>query len=263
VLVDGLELRKPIRFPLQEGLNRRGRDYDVRDDIKFSDIVPGLPTERSRLRLRGYVYFQRKKIVPPELQGLLIRIRNVAIGSYDKSLLGYPKSEGPKMGMVSGEIYVDEGLEPALNIDRNSFRETDLHYLKLRDIVWKTFGGTKEESHDAVFPVMRRLSAKRRIQELKGEEKAYDRELEATIAKVLGKTFTIVTSPRESHEPVLVDPIRRTITVYERNWVWPKKESELRPTRKLLVLRELCDQTSRTIRESRRLFYTLLRKHSD
>jgi len=263
VLVDGLELRKPIVFPVDQELRAKGRDYDVWDDIEFSDVVPGLPSERSRLKLRGYVYFQRKKIVPPELQGILIRIRNVAIGSYDKSLLGYPKSEGPKMAMVSGEIYVDEGLEEALNIDRNSFRETDLHYLKLQEIVWKRFGGTKEEAHDAVFPVMRRLSEERRLRELSIEQRTYYDKMEKTIAKVLGKTFTIAISAKESDQAVLVDSRARTITVYEKSWVWPRKKAELRVASKLLIFRELSDQTSKTIESARELFYRLLRKHRD
>jgi hypothetical protein len=42
-----------------------------------------------------------------------------------------------KFGQVSGEVYVQEGLESALNIDRASFRETDPHYLALRAVLWK------------------------------------------------------------------------------------------------------------------------------
>jgi len=263
VLVDGLELRKPIAFPLDPELKRRGKDYDVRDDFEFSGIVPGLPSGRSRLKLRGYVYFQRRKIVPPDLQGILIRIRNVAIGSYDKSLLGYPKSEGPKMTMVSGEIYVDEGLEEALNIDRNSFRETDLHYLELQRIVWKRFGGTREEAKDAVFPVMRHLSEKRRIDELKSEERSRYDNMEKTIAGVLGKSYKITSSDKEGDQPVIVDEKRRTIIVYKKNWVWPSKRAEIGATRKLLIFRELCDQTSRTITQARERFYGLLRKHRE
>ena len=50
--------------------------------------------------------------------------------------MGYPYDEGIKFGQVSGEIYVKEGLESALNIDRSSFRETDSHYLAIRAHLW-------------------------------------------------------------------------------------------------------------------------------
>ncbi len=34
-------------------------------------------------------------------------------------------------------MYVEDGLEPALNIDRDSFRETDVHYQAMRAHVWE------------------------------------------------------------------------------------------------------------------------------
>src|SRR5207245_869148 len=74
---------------------------------------------------------------PEELKGVQLRIRNVGIGKYDKSWLGYPFEEGLKFGQVTGEVYVEDGLEPALNIDRDSFRETDVHYQALRAHVWQ------------------------------------------------------------------------------------------------------------------------------
>mgnify|MGYP001149791857 CR=1 FL=1 len=166
--------------------------------------------------------------------------------------------------MVSGEIYVDEGLEEALNIDRNSFRETDLHYLKLQAIVWKRFGGTKkEEAPNSVFPVMRRLSKDRKMRELEREEKTLYKRMEKTIAGVLGKTFTIAKSAGESDQAVIVDQKGRIITVCEGSWVWPKKKAELRAVRKLLIFRELSDQTSKDLSSARRLFYKLLRRHHD
>jgi len=53
VLVDGLELRKPVLFPPSKELREKGTDYDVWDDVEFSDIVPGLQPSRPRLTLKG------------------------------------------------------------------------------------------------------------------------------------------------------------------------------------------------------------------
>ena len=99
VTVDGLEIRKPLLFPFGKDLKYRGRDYWVYDDIAYESESDG-----AKLKLSGYVYAQRKRISPPEYQGLLIRIRNVAIGGYDRSLLSYPKSEGPGQVWFQGRF---------------------------------------------------------------------------------------------------------------------------------------------------------------
>ena len=51
----------------------------------------------------------------------MIRINDVAIGYYDPSLLDYRYNEGPRAKWLTAEVFVDEGLADALNIDRDSF----------------------------------------------------------------------------------------------------------------------------------------------
>ena len=46
----------------------------------------------------------------------------MGIGYYDQSMLDYRSNEGPRSRWVTGEIYVHEGLEDALNVDRDSRR---------------------------------------------------------------------------------------------------------------------------------------------
>ena len=116
VFVDTVELRKPILLPRPAGTAHK--------------LFP-IPMYEERLgagrtlRVSGYVYWQKNQILPRELAGLLIRVRNVAVGGYDTTYLGYPKHEGWKFSQMTGELYVEEGLDEALNIDRASFRETD------------------------------------------------------------------------------------------------------------------------------------------
>jgi len=130
VLVDGLELRRPQLFP-----NTKAISYSS-PDPKIYPITFDRRISKRRLRFTGYIYSQQPRIFPEELKGIHIRIREVGIGKYDKSWLGYPFDEGIKFGQITGEIFVDEGLEPALNIDRDSFRETDVHYQAMRAYVW-------------------------------------------------------------------------------------------------------------------------------
>ncbi len=111
VLTDGIELRKPVRL---RG-NRFG--YTQHKIERTTQKVFG----RS-VRFHGYIVVQEgKQIKPDELRGIMIRIREVGIGLYDRSLLDYRFNEGPRSRWITGEVYIDEGLEDALNIDRDSF----------------------------------------------------------------------------------------------------------------------------------------------
>jgi len=139
LLVDGVSVHRPQRFPNPSAVDYSSPDPKVYD-LSYEKNIANRP-----LRLSGYIYFQQPGIVPEELKGIHIRIRDVGIGGYDKSWLGYPFDEGLKFGQVTGEVFVEEGLESALNIDRDSFRETDVHFQALRAYIW-------DELRKNVFP---------------------------------------------------------------------------------------------------------------
>jgi hypothetical protein len=131
VLLDGVELYKPILLPYRSSIAHKTYPH--------LDLAKKLSDSRT-LRVRGYLYWQNTRILPRELQGLLVRVRNVGIGGFDPTYLGYPKHEGWKFSQLCGELYVDDGLDEAINIDRASFRETDEAYLALQDFVFQRLG---------------------------------------------------------------------------------------------------------------------------
>jgi hypothetical protein len=131
VYVDGIEIFRPQLFP-----NPVARDYSS-PDPKLYPLAFDRKVAGRRLRFSGYIYVQQPRIQPEELKGVHIRIRHVGIGRYDKTWLGYPFDEGIKFGQLSGEVFVDDGLEPALNIDRDSFRETDVHFQAMKAYIWE------------------------------------------------------------------------------------------------------------------------------
>ena len=133
VIVDGYELRKPILLPTTEELQQQGEDFDIYP-FSLGD------EETTNLRLQGYIFHQRQQIAPPELQGVLLRIRNVGIKGYESDMLDYPRNLGPMRDGMTGEIYVDTGLEEALNIDRNSFNETHDDFIRVRDRLFEHLG---------------------------------------------------------------------------------------------------------------------------
>ena len=133
VIVDGYELRKPVLLPTTSDLVSLGTDYKVYPFAVESQV----PAE---LSFQGYMFHQRRQISPPELQGILVRIRNVRISGYESDLLKYPRNLGPMMWGMTGEVDVESGLEEALNIDRNSFNETHEHFAQLRESLFRALG---------------------------------------------------------------------------------------------------------------------------
>ena len=111
LLLDGRQLYKPVL------LRRNPGGYTT------TKISPGPQKVYGKdLDFSGYVVVQEGlQLKPDELRGILIRIKNVGIGYYDQSMLDYRSNEGPRSRWLTGEIYVDKGLEDALNIDRDSF----------------------------------------------------------------------------------------------------------------------------------------------
>lgn len=144
---DGIDCLKPILMPDKDDRNYQlffnllfMKGLDKRH-IKYRDYNREGELEEKELKIRGYIYFQKPKIWPPELQGLLVRVRNVAVGQYDSTFLTYRRHEGFKFSQISGEIYVD-GLDEVLNIDRSSFRETESAFVAFRDGIHKYLSNT-------------------------------------------------------------------------------------------------------------------------
>jgi hypothetical protein len=111
VLLDDLELRKPV---------------DLRGNPGGYTSVPIKRTSKQvlqrELTLSGYIVVQEgRQLRPSELRGTLVRIRDVGVGLYDASLLDYRINEGPRSRWLTSELFVESGLEDALNIDRDSF----------------------------------------------------------------------------------------------------------------------------------------------
>lgn len=188
VLVDGYDIRRPILFPNSSAENYGGPPPIIYP-INHSAQIAGRD-----LSFFGYIYAQKPHIDPVELQGLQIRIRGAGIGGFDRTWMGYPFDEGIKFGQITGEIFIDEGLESALNIDRASFRETDPHYLALRAWVWNHLRQT-------VFPDFKSRQAKflreRRTSEKTDQERRLAEALSAA-PEVVGVNPKVREQPQPS-----------------------------------------------------------------
>ena len=141
VFFDGIELKKIVRLPASSDI--QGKVFFVNYEKEIFE---------NTLNFKGYVFSQISKAIRPfELNGIQIRLRNVGIGGYDRTFLKYYNQiETIRSKWVSGEIFVDVGLESALNIDRDSFNEHEEHYKALQKYIHNCldniFDKTKKEA---------------------------------------------------------------------------------------------------------------------
>lgn len=213
VVVDGLLLRKPNQYPYPQKRTDRtlmtGRVFFIDEDLMVHN---------RRLKLQGYMYVQDGQAIEPlELRGLLIRIRDVAIGTYDQTFLNYPKLEGPRFNWVSSEIYVQEGLEHALNIDRDSFNQMHPHYVKVQQIVHRLL---KEVFSEASKGTSER-SQKKHESTLKTKQLAIGNLLRSEF----GTKFE-VKETEDSEYPLTIDPEKKRVLVNPDSVLLPKSKAK-------------------------------------
>lgn len=127
---DGMYLKKPIYFPIDE--KKRTGVISFKKQIKIEDT-------KESLKFKGYFYIQNALLVPRELNGVAVRVKNIPIAErfgFDGTFMRYPTyTEQIFRNWISGEIYIEKGLEEAMNIDRKSFRVTHPDYLALQDFL--------------------------------------------------------------------------------------------------------------------------------
>lgn len=131
VIFDDLELRRPLKFSgLAETSNA------VKTPMIFAghlrDEFPGLPSESSGGPLEFYAYLMwMPKVIPNDDIGSLIRIHGASGSGFDETFLKYQVAETTRLKQISCEIFVVQGLEGALNIDRESYNFSHTHVVRL------------------------------------------------------------------------------------------------------------------------------------
>lgn len=245
VRIDGLTLRKPNIYPCpsvrRDGARMSGEVYPVTKNTTVYN---------RKLSLSGYVYLQNGQAIEPmELRGILIRIRNVAIGGYDAGFLAYPKIEGPRFNWLSGEIFIDEGLEQALNIDRDSFNQMHSHYVSLQRTI--------HELLPTIFSEASQQVRSRSYAKSASETERFDAQLRE-----------FVRSQVESHEdhskdsdvelPLSLDVTGTRFILNERSPLWPRTKQNRRLVQLIGVAYEL--SMLAPDEEQRVTFYSVLRE---
>jgi hypothetical protein len=128
VLIDGVQLSRPLKF----GRAKESSHAMSRDLLFVGRCEPDLskvPEEfrGGNLRFEAYLYWS-PKIVPKDHNGVLVRLKGASGTLFDSTFMGYQVSEQTRLKQLTAEIFVHEGLEGALNIDRESFNYASIHY---------------------------------------------------------------------------------------------------------------------------------------
>ncbi len=128
VIIDGLTLYRPIKFtnlPKSGGV--------VKKPILFvGSYAPNLSTSDirdsgGRLAFDAYILWT-PKVIPKEHNGVLVRINNASGIMFDETFMRHQVAEHTIKSQLTVEIFVHEGLDSALNIDRESFNIAHPHY---------------------------------------------------------------------------------------------------------------------------------------
>ena len=114
---DGTELRKPTV---------------LRASPPRALVMPFI-IDGQHVAARGYFFAQHGALRPQDLNGVLIRIRHAAVGGYDGTFMEFPSTEGTLFQRwISAEVWADDRLEDALNIDRRTLRVTHPAFVELQ-----------------------------------------------------------------------------------------------------------------------------------
>lgn len=168
VIVDNIELRKPVY------LKDNPNGYTIKKIESQRQKIYG-----KDLAFHGYILVQEgAQLRPDELRGIMIRIKNVGIGYYDPSMLDYRINEGPRSRWVTGEIIIDEGLEDALNIDRDSFNRFNPEFRAVQEYV-------HEILQKEIFPKVYRQIDVRSLAKAKSQTKKRTQHLKKVISQAI------------------------------------------------------------------------------
>ena len=231
VIVDGVKLFKPI---LLGGPTSEVNDSDTAEGegpfhfpLSLDETVWG-----TKLKVRGYIYGSKGLALhPDDIRGVLIRLRHVGIGEYDKSFLGYRYSEGPRFAWLTGELFVEDGLEDGLTVGRDGFDAGHPHYIAMR--LW-----LHQELRSRVFPTLYKGINARRLR--RDAERSHLRTVafHDSISRFAGMPIEIQHIADDLRPPVQVD-LDRGVAALNDSAIWPRGKRQLEMAQRLSIVFEL------------------------
>ena len=128
VFVDQVQLFRPIVFRDQPKTQSA-----IKSPLLFlgacKEKFAKKPIELSGGPLEFEAYlFWTPKVIPKQHQGVTIRVGDASGPPFDRTFMGYQTSEQTRTRQITSEIFVKEGLDGAINLDRESYNYAHPHY---------------------------------------------------------------------------------------------------------------------------------------
>lgn len=220
VRVDNRLLYKPQLLP-SGALSSPNADELIVRQLHFDDHIDG-----SQLRYHGYLYWQNSQNKPSAIRGIQLYIRNVGIGLYDQTLLDFSKIDSTlKVGQISGEIYVEKGLERALKVDRESFGKTDAHYVVLQHQIWKELR--------AISSSIVEVEQRRKKAQFAMEQEQHVATLEKMVSSATNGKVDLTVTTDQTAQPIELDNGRFVLNPESDRW--SGSTAEQRKNQKILL----------------------------
>ena len=131
VFFDDLKLARPIKFkglPVTNNALKHPLVFIGKCREEFKKVPRAL--SGGPLAFEAYLFWT-PKVAPVEHQGSLVRIHGSSGTLFDSTFMRYQVSEQNRLRQITCEIFVSEGLDSALNIDRESFNHAHPHSVYL------------------------------------------------------------------------------------------------------------------------------------
>jgi hypothetical protein len=148
VFMDGVQLLRPILcrdLPRTENAVKTPLLFVGRQREEFGEKLREL--SGGPLEFEAYLFWA-PKIVPKQHQGVILRVGNASGALFDNEFMGYETSEITRKSQVTAEIFVSEGLDDAINLDRESFNYAHPHYQFLTKWLHSAFRQLSNRSKD-------------------------------------------------------------------------------------------------------------------
>lgn len=174
VLYDGSDLRKPVVLPTSSK----------------GSALQKIEIDGDHVEAHGYFYATHGVIRPEWLNGVLVRIRHAAVGDYDDGFLGFRHSEGTLFQRwITSELWANDGLEAALNIDRRTLRITHPAYVELQRAFHEKLSQFIGQVRKKLY--MERSSERRRTEAI-AEVERFQAVVERSAARLPASTRRVV-----------------------------------------------------------------------
>jgi len=128
VEIDGVKIVRPVRLrdlPSTQAAVKKPILFYGSYENKFEGMKP--TQSGGALSFDAYIMWC-PKVVPKEHNGVVLRVHNATGTLFDETFMKYQVAEHTIKSQLVAEIFIKDGLESALNIDRESFNTAHPHY---------------------------------------------------------------------------------------------------------------------------------------